>query len=145
MEGQMTRCILRWVVVENVIITCSTKGDIASSDWDGFCADMKKHRVNRSLGLNLGEAAMTSLQRKSASEIAKMQNIKSAIITDNSLVRGVVTALSWFGITIKGFSWAEFDEAVRFLDVPPSLEDRVKAAARTLRQRVESEMTAAHK
>lgn len=141
----MSRAIMRWVVVEHVIVNCSTKGEISNSDWDAFCNDLKKHRITRSLGLNLGEASMTSLQRKSAGEIAKSQNIKSAIITDNGIVRGVVTALSWFGINIKGFSWGEFDEAIRYLDISPSLEDRVKVASYALKKRVEDEMALHHR
>jgi hypothetical protein len=136
-EGCMKICLMKWVVIKDVVVHASTAGEIPGHVWQQFLGDLKKKRVTKALGLSLGQAAVTSLQRKEASEVSKAQNIKSAIVTDDSLVRGVLTAMSWLGANVKPFSWAQLGDAIKFLELDTDTESLVLGAARSLRQELQ--------
>jgi hypothetical protein len=43
--------------------------------------------------------------------------VQVVIITDDVLVRGVVTAVSWLGANVKSFAWKDIDRAFARLGV----------------------------
>jgi hypothetical protein len=129
----MKHAVMRWTIVADVFIHHTTAGPIPDSIYDMFVKDLKSKPFTKFLGSSSGAAEVTSLQRKSASEALKGRNIPAAVITDERLVRGIVTAASWLGVNIKSFSWAEARDAIRHLGVPRENEDRVIDALMGLR------------
>jgi len=67
-----------------------------------------------------GSAGLNPKQRDAINKLIKARKLapKVAIVTDAAMVRGVVTALSWFNPGTKAFSTAKLDEALAHLDVP---------------------------
>lgn len=67
-----------------------------------------------------GSAGLNPKQRDSINRLLKSRPLppKVAIVTDAAMVRGVVTALSWFNPGTKAFSTAKLDDALAHLDVP---------------------------
>jgi hypothetical protein len=129
----MKNAVMKWTVVADVFIHHTTAGPIPDSVYDLFVKDLKSKPYTKFLGSSTGAAEVTSLQRKSASEALRARNIPSAVITDERLVRGIVTAASWLGVNIKSFSWTEARDAIKHLGVAREHEDRVLDALTALR------------
>jgi hypothetical protein len=62
--------------------------------------------------------APTAAQRKELNEVLKGRVFPAAVVSDNIMVRGVVTAMSWFNSAIKVFSLSAIDDAMRYVGVP---------------------------
>jgi hypothetical protein len=137
-----TNVVIRWVIEGNLMIVCSSAGEMPPERWTAFMDDLKSRPINRCLGLNLGTVSMTSVQRSEAGEIVKQKGIHSAVVTDDKLVRGIITAISWFGGSVRAYTWSELKEAVKYLKVPDHSEERVVAMSVELRRRCEDELKA---
>lgn len=114
----------KWVTVENLIMTFTSAGEIGQADWDGFMAALDSPNITRYLGMSRGLIGVNSLKRKQGSEILNRRKISSAIVTDERFVRGLVTAVSWLGVDMKAFSWAELRLALRHLGME-RIEDQI--------------------
>lgn len=76
--------------------------------------------------------APTPAQRKAMNEALQGTSFTTAIVTDVTLVRGVVTALSWFNSSIKAFSTAQVEDAFRYLQIPTTQYDLFRREVRRL-------------
>lgn len=114
----MSKATHVWEVVGDVLISLTTAGLIPDDQWKGWLKALQSKPVRKCIGATFGATEITSLMRKEASETSKQRGIKVAVVTDESLVRGIVTAASWLGAPINSFSWANFDDATKWLDVP---------------------------
>jgi hypothetical protein len=47
----------------------------------------------------------------------KKRNIPVIVVTDDRMVRGLVTAVSWMGAQVDAYSWKEIEKAVQRLSV----------------------------
>ena len=56
-------------------------------------------------------------QRKALSAALQGRELRSAILTDSLVVRGIVTALAWLGITLRAFPLHEIQAAASFLEL----------------------------
>ncbi len=72
----------------------------------------------RFLGVTRG-GAPTASQRKDLTDILNGRELMAAIVTDVRMVRGVVSALSWFNQRVRAFSMSEMDEAFNYLSIAP--------------------------
>lgn len=70
--------------------------------------------------------APTSAQRKDINNVLNGRELTSAIVTDSTVVRGVVTAFSWFNQKVKSFPTRSLDDAFRYLEVPQSDWERLR-------------------
>src|SRR5262245_55976862 len=129
----MKPAVMKWTIVADVFIYHTTGGPAPESTFDLFVKDLKSRSYTKFLGASTGAVEATSVQRKSGSEALRGRNIPSAVITDERLVRGIVTAVSWLGVNIKSFPWADAREAIRHLGVTRDIEDRVFDALMGLR------------
>jgi hypothetical protein len=127
---------LRWVVVEDVMVTFATPGEIDNQSLTAWTKDIKAKPVTRLLGANVGVVEANSGQRKLAVDTVKGKGMPVAIVSDQALTRGVVTAASWLGANIRAFSWHELSAAATFLQMTPSLQDKVIDALMKLRNDV---------
>ncbi len=76
------------------------------------------------------------MQRKKGVDAAKEKGIRVAVVTDERLVRGIVTAASWFGTDIQAFDWSHLRDAIDFLQVQTELKDYVERTCEDLRRSV---------
>lgn len=127
--------------LNNVIIMCSTAGKIPADAWNHFIKEFRTGEINKFLSLSLGMTDVNSTQRAEGVQIAKEKNCMVSVVTDERLMRGLVTAASWLGANVKAFSWEQLDEAVKHFNLSSALEGRVLAAATALRRQCENELT----
>ena len=133
---------MKWIIVDDVIISCATAGPVPESVWSSYVRDLQEKRFTRHLATAVGSVELTSVQRKSASEAIKRRNVPVAVVTDDKLVRGIVTAVSWLGVNIKAFSWGEVRPALKHLQVQQGTEDRSFVGLTNLRNACLSEAAA---
>jgi hypothetical protein len=138
----MKRSTMKWIIVDDVIISCATAGAVPDGVWASYVKDLHEKKFSRHLATAVGAVELTSVQRKSASEAVKRRNVPVAVVTDDRLVRGIVTAVSWLGVDIKAFSWGEVRPALQHLQVRPGAVDRAFMGLTNLRNACMSEAAA---
>lgn len=127
----------KWMFVDNVLISVSTSGLIPPDVWDSFIGSVRKSKSTTGyLATTTGSIETTSLQRKEVFDLVKQQGIRVAVVTDEKMVRGIVTAASWVGVDVNAFSWEALHDAIRSLDAPPNLVERVAVAVAKLKSSV---------
>ena len=67
--------------------------------------------------------APTASQRKAINDVLHGRSLTTAVVSDSSLIRGIITAFSWFNTKIKAFSGSSIEDAFRYLDIPTSRWD----------------------
>lgn len=127
----------KWMFLDNILISVSTSGLIPDDVWGAFIDAVKKSKsTTRYLATTIGSIETTSLQRREVFDLAKSKGFRVAVVTDEKMVRGIVTAASWVGVDAKAFTWESLREAIRSLDAPPDLEERTAAAVTKLKNSV---------
>jgi hypothetical protein len=107
---------LIWEIVGQVLIGYGTAGKVSDKSWAEWVEALNTPVVSRVLNVADGTMEVNSVQRAKANEILKARNLSVAVVTDEILIRGLVTAASWFvGSSIKAFSSKQLREAVAFL------------------------------
>ncbi len=53
--------------------------------------------------------------------------VPTAVVTESVLARGVMTAVSWLGATIRAFAPEQLDQAYEFLDISAPARTRIPA------------------
>jgi hypothetical protein len=124
---------LYWTVVGDVMVSLNVPGPSPDEPWQAFTKDFVTRRVTRYLGTAVGVVEVTSLQRKLISGVLIERRIPVAAVSDEKIVRGLVTAVSWLGVNIKAFSWTDLTDAVKHLQVSPLYQEKVVAAALQMR------------
>lgn len=109
------QAIYTWECVNDVLIAFSTTGRIDDAIWDAMLVDLDTKPLVGYLGATVGNTDTSSSQRKRVSEILKRRKLPCSIITDNRLVVGVVTMVSWLGVNIKAHDWLRAMDAIRWL------------------------------
>lgn len=125
--------VIKWKRVGDVLVVLTGTGPILPAKWDEFLRDLQNEPITKYLGVSVGSVAMTSVQRKQGADIVKQRGIMSVVVTDDRLVRGVVTAVGWLGANVKAFSLADIDQAIDYLEVKGSSRGDLNTAITTLR------------
>jgi hypothetical protein len=133
MEPVMNESRFEWVIIDDLVVDISTAGKLPPARWEEFRRVVERSPVRKILATAIGTTEMDSVTRKSASDLAQKKGLKVAAVTDDRLVRGLVTAVSWLGTNVKAFSWEELDKAIVHLDVPYSMQKLVADTAQDLK------------
>jgi hypothetical protein len=64
--------------------------------------------------------APTAKQRKDINDVLNGRQLTTAVVSDAILIRGVVTAFSWFNTKIKAFPSSALEDAFQYLEIPTS-------------------------
>ena len=56
-------------------------------------------------------------QRASMQELISKRSLRMAVLTDSKVLRGVCTALRWFGLPVESFCDANLEDALRFAGI----------------------------
>lgn len=130
----------RWNELGPLMIAFSTGGRIADDVFAKFVHDLKTRPVRAYLGANVGNFEVTSIQRKYIAQELAGKSLVLAIVTDELLVRGIVTAASWLGMNVRSFSWAEMRSALRYLGMPSNLDDKAIEIVQQLKKSCEEDL-----
>jgi hypothetical protein len=79
----------------------------------------------------------TPIQRKSMNNVLDGKELLTAVVTDDIVIRGTVTALSWFNKKIRSFPAASLDDALEYLDVPDAQIELVVREVDVLRSQIQ--------
>jgi hypothetical protein len=105
----MAESVFKWIKDGDVLVAVNTAGKISDEVWAKFMADFAACRCH--IGASLGILEVSSVQRREAAEVIRANKMAVAVITDDILVRGVVTAVSWLGANARSFAWKDIDRA----------------------------------
>ncbi|KIG13876.1 hypothetical protein DB30_07479 [Enhygromyxa salina] len=108
----MGECVFKWFKDGDLMVAVNTAGNISDEVWDGFIAELSAEDFSHYIGCSLGILEVSAAQRKQAALALRSNKVSVAIVTDDVLVRGVVTAVSWLGANVKSFAWKDFDRAL---------------------------------
>lgn len=100
--------------------------------WDAYVESLATTDKRRVLVVSDGPGP-NAAQRQRMVERLGDHETPTAVVSGSLTVRGIVTALSWFGANIRGFSSSELDGALDYLQVPESERPAVLRAALGLR------------
>ena len=114
----------RWTLVGDVLVSFSLPGVIPDKVWDDFVKDLGRQRIVGCLVLCIGAVDVNSIQRKTAGDAVLQRKLPVVVVTDDRVVRGLVTAVGWLGVQIDSFSWSQLDGAVNKLRVSPATSSR---------------------
>jgi len=128
---------LKWKIVDDVIIGVSGSGELSDAQWKEFIADMMANPVTKYLQFAVGATQLSSVQRKMGIDAVAEKKVKIVMVTDSTVVRGIVTAASWFGLKVSSWRPTQLDEAVKDLGVPAVKQDAIVKVAQDLAKLVE--------
>lgn len=103
-------------IVDDVMVTRNRPGSVDDKLWNRYIDELLRSKVKATFSLVEGSITVTATQRKSAADALKTKNLPAVVIIDDRISRGILTAISWLGGNVKGFSWAEADKAVEAID-----------------------------
>lgn len=129
-------------VVGDVLVSFATDGRVPDENMDAMLEDLRSKPITKFLGTDTGGVEVTSVQRASGAEIVREKGIFVVIVTDDRLMRGVATALSWLGANIKSYSWAKLDDAIEQLDLTEEAAKEILATVLSLKEVCESKAEA---
>lgn len=136
----MSRSVYKYAVIQNLLITVNTAGTPAEEDWNNYLTVLRTQPITKYLGASIGNVDVSSVRRKQSSELLKANGVRTAVVTDDTVVRGLVTAMSWLGTNMNAFSWGDMKSALKYLDVAGDMAE--KAEATIFKLRAEAEMKA---
>lgn len=116
-----------------VAVSFASEGQIRDADWSPFVKELSDKPVRKYVSATLSNLEVNSLQRKAIIDVLRAKNISVAVVTDDKLVIGMVTAASWFGANVKAFSWANLDAALRHLNIADNMLTQVTQTISMLR------------
>ncbi len=126
----------KWTVIDDVIIGVTGAGDMPEDGWKQFVAEMLAKPVTKYLQYATGATQLSSVQRKLGIDAVAEKKMKVVMVTDSTVVRGIVTAASWFGLKVSSWRLAEIEAAVKDLGVPSDRVDVIMKAAKKLAEQV---------
>jgi hypothetical protein len=114
----MTTKGIKFEVAENVLLVIHSANDPDPREWDEFL-DFYARVIGQIQGVLVYSPGPGpgSTQRRRIAEINQVRAAPIAVVTPSRLARGIVAALSWFGVPIKAFDVDAFARALDFLKV----------------------------
>ena len=120
--------------IANVLIAAHSSNDPSDEEWEAFKrfsmelpAEVDRYVIATDGG---GPSAK---QRAAVNEVVKWRaQPRVVIISSSTLVRGPVSALSWFNPRIRAFAPPEFHEAMKYLELTPTQSGQVGVELRKL-------------
>jgi hypothetical protein len=115
----------------------------AEAEWDAYAAFLKQNfRVGvptKSI-VYTRSPPPTALQRKKITDLTKPLGklLHVSVLTDSSLVRGVVTALSWISGNYTAFALDQLDQALAALAIEGIDAAEVRGMVRKFREELDA-------
>jgi hypothetical protein len=110
----------------------------SDAEWDAYCEELTRHELSHLKTLVLTEGGgPDASQRKRVNALLAGRPSRASVVSSNSVIRGIVIALSWFNSQIKSFTPNEIGAALGYLGVPFEPRATVFAEITRLREGLE--------
>lgn len=124
------------VVRQKLFLVVHTKDNPDEVEWEDYLRGIRSAcgKVGAILIISDGGGPNT-MQRGRMNDLLESLKFqgKVAVVTINRIVRGIVTAISWFNPTIKAFSTIQIPAALKYLEIPDAEHDHYNAEIRRLK------------
>jgi hypothetical protein len=122
---------------DSTFLLAHARQTATTEDWDAFTSalDASLGQVKRLLVFTAG-ASIDARQREQVEGILKRGKLRVSVLTTSRLVRGAVTALSWFNIPIKAFVPSDVNRALDHIRVPDNERPSVLTKLDEIKARV---------
>ena len=113
------RSNFNWALLGELLISFGMPGQISQERFKEFLDTISNRKPLYLLAVSTGASTINSVQRKTGAEVVKVSGIKIAVVLDNAITRGLITALGWLGLPMK--SCANEIQALEYL-APQGIE-----------------------
>lgn len=107
-------------IIGDLVLGVHAKENPTDADWTEYVNATQKvletHGTVKVLAYSMG-GGPNSVQRTKANELFKDRPQHVAVMLNSALVRGIVTALSWFNPMIRAFNIDQLDDACKYLEL----------------------------
>jgi len=136
-----SRTTLALEVMDDLLLSVSVAGTtdggvLGNEDIDRLMASLRSEKVRIYMAGFIGSAGSTAVQRKEGAELIRSRSIPVAVVTDDRIVRGFVTAVSWIGANVSAFSWSKSNNALAFLAVAEERRASITQAFNRMRDQL---------
>ncbi|MEZ4294980.1 MAG: hypothetical protein R3B70_08375 [Polyangiaceae bacterium] len=107
------------------MISFVSQGKLRDEEWSMLVRDIQGKPITRYLNLSIGSVEVNSLQRKAMIDVLNARKISVIVVSDDRIVRGLVTAAHWLGVDVQAFGWEDLNKAVEKLRIPSPVIPRV--------------------
>jgi hypothetical protein len=110
--------------------------------WVAFVTENSHPNMKPRILVCTDGGAPSAAQRASLNEVTQKyrKESKVCVLTDSTVARGAVTALSWFFPELyRAHAPSEIDKALDFLELPPQTATQAKVQLRVLLKKVEAQ------
>lgn len=108
-----------WTYFDTVAML-AVKADVqpVAADFDEVTADLSAQPRLTGIVVRPRGSPPGARHRASMQELISKRSLRMAVLTESTVLRGVVTALRWFGLPVECFSDAKLDDALSFAGIP---------------------------
>jgi hypothetical protein len=121
-----------WMYFDSLVFIAHRSGPIQAEDFSEYIADMYTHQGITGAVVIPGDAAPGPSQRAEIQKWFESTGARVAVVSASLLVRGAVTALSWFSVPIHSFALNQMDAALHYVELPVQRHAVAKRALRSL-------------
>src|SRR5688572_1959298 len=106
-----------WTVEGELMVSFYLPGPIAPLVWQDYCDTLASGVAYKLLAASIGAVEIDAVQRRRLNEALRGRpQVAVAIVTDEALVRGQMTATAWLGrIDVTSFAWHKLADAYHHL------------------------------
>ncbi len=121
-------------VLDRVALCLHSERDPTDAEWDAMVEKLERERrsFDTVVAVTLG-GTPSARQRKIIRDV--LQNVRTVVVTDSSMARGAVTALSWIGVSIEAAPLTELRAVFEKLG-PPEVVQRLLDTTRAALDRL---------
>jgi len=134
MQAQLRH--MRTEIVDGVLLVVHGHEPPSDEEWEEYLGQVKLVVATgrpRAIAVTEGGAPSFS-QRSQLNRILRGTRAVGAVVSDSGLVRGIVTALSWFNHGVRSFSPDEFEAACAHLGVAAGQLEKLRGRLDALRE-----------
>jgi len=123
---------IAWGYAEKVLVVVHAPVEPAAADWNEFMDEVRTHAGVRGVMIFANKSRLTPLQRAEIKGWYEEHKVRGALVTDSMMMRGIVTAMNWFGIEMRAFQPDGLDGAMEYIRVLPAGRANVLVLLRKL-------------
>ena len=112
-----TNASTAWDYLDACAFVAHRPGRLIDDDFADFLTDLLAKQQLRSVVVRASEGAPRADHRSLLLRWYREHTVRGAVLTDSVIARGGVTALSWFGVSIRAFEPAELDAALEYVQI----------------------------